>query len=247
MDAKSGAQEKFKTIQQDVLALSHRIHAHPELGFEEEKACGWLADALDGAGFQVQRGVTGLETAFIAKAGHGPLHIGICAEYDSPARDRPRLRTQHDCRDGRRRGHCRREGRRRRWVDHQRLRHSRRRSGQRQRQNSDARTQCVRRRACGDDGSSRAFRNDQDAPDRRLDVRRSLHRQGSARLRVSRTRHQRRRRAHRRADRPSACCASTFARPTAFTESPRTAETRPTWCPRTLRRVTWCARKIWLS
>jgi amidohydrolase len=83
MDAKSGAQEKFKTIQQDILALSHRIHAHPELGFEEEKACGWLADALDGAGFQVQRGVAGLETAFVAKAGHGPLHIGICAEYDS--------------------------------------------------------------------------------------------------------------------------------------------------------------------
>ncbi|HKN61531.1 MAG TPA: amidohydrolase [Candidatus Acidoferrales bacterium] len=83
MDAKSGAQEKFKTIQQDILALSHRIHAHPELGFEEEKACSWLADALDGAGFQVQRGVSGLETAFIAKAGRGPLHIGICAEYDS--------------------------------------------------------------------------------------------------------------------------------------------------------------------
>ena len=83
MDAKSGAQEKLKTIQQDILALSHRIHAHPELGFEEEKACGWLADSLDGAGFQVQRGVAGLETAFIAKAGHGPLHIGICAEYDS--------------------------------------------------------------------------------------------------------------------------------------------------------------------
>jgi metal-dependent amidase/aminoacylase/carboxypeptidase family protein len=83
MDAKSGAREKFKTIQQDILALSHRIHAHPELGFEEEKACGWLADSLDHAGFQVQRGVAGLETAFIATAGHGPLHIGICAEYDS--------------------------------------------------------------------------------------------------------------------------------------------------------------------
>jgi amidohydrolase len=83
MDAKSGAQEKFKTVQEDILALSHRIHAYPELGFEEEKACGWLADALDGAGFRVQRGVSGLETAFIAKAGRGPLHIGICAEYDS--------------------------------------------------------------------------------------------------------------------------------------------------------------------
>ncbi|HUJ33137.1 MAG TPA: M20 family metallopeptidase [Candidatus Acidoferrum sp.] len=82
MDARAGAQEKFRTIQQDMLALSHRIHAHPELGFEEDKACGWLADALDEAGFRVQRGICGLETAFVAKAGSGPLHIGICAEYD---------------------------------------------------------------------------------------------------------------------------------------------------------------------
>lgn len=83
MDAKSGAREKFKTIEQEVLGLSHRIHAHPELGFEEEKACAWLADALDEAGFAVQRRVCGLDTAFIAKTGSGPLHIGICAEYDS--------------------------------------------------------------------------------------------------------------------------------------------------------------------
>ncbi|HEX5422439.1 MAG TPA: M20 family metallopeptidase [Candidatus Acidoferrales bacterium] len=82
MGAKAGAQEKFKTIERDLLALSHRIHAHPELGFQEEKACVWLADALDCAGFHVDRGVCGLETSFIAKAGTGPLNIGICAEYD---------------------------------------------------------------------------------------------------------------------------------------------------------------------
>lgn len=41
MDAKAGAQEKFKTIEQHLLGLSHRIHAHPELGFQEEKACVW--------------------------------------------------------------------------------------------------------------------------------------------------------------------------------------------------------------
>jgi amidohydrolase len=82
MDAKTGAQEKFRAIQQDLLSLSHRIHAHPELGFEEQKACGWLADTLDAAGFPVQRGVCGLDTAFIATSGKGPLHIGICAEYD---------------------------------------------------------------------------------------------------------------------------------------------------------------------
>lgn len=73
MDAKAGAQEKFKTIEKGLLALSHRIHSHPELGFQEEKACVWLADALDAAGFRVERGVSGLDTAFVARAGTGPL------------------------------------------------------------------------------------------------------------------------------------------------------------------------------
>jgi len=65
--------------------LSHRIHGHPELMFEEEKGCEWTAAALDdaNAGFSIQTGVADLPTAFVAKAGSGPLHIGICAEYDA--------------------------------------------------------------------------------------------------------------------------------------------------------------------
>jgi amidohydrolase len=82
MDAKAGAQEKFKGVQKKVLELSHRIHAHPELGFEEEKASKWLAEALDEAGFEVQRGICDLPTAFSARSGKGPLHVAICAEYD---------------------------------------------------------------------------------------------------------------------------------------------------------------------
>jgi amidohydrolase len=81
--AKSGAQERLRGVQGKILALSHRIHAHPELGFEEEKASGWLADELSDAGFEVTHGICGLPTAFVAKAGSGPLHIAICAEYDS--------------------------------------------------------------------------------------------------------------------------------------------------------------------
>jgi amidohydrolase len=79
---KSGAQEKLKSVQDKLIGLSHRIHAHPELGFEEEKACAWLCETLDAAGFQVERGTAGVETAFLARAGNGPLHIAICAEYD---------------------------------------------------------------------------------------------------------------------------------------------------------------------
>jgi amidohydrolase len=80
--AKSAAQEKLHSVQNGLIDLSHRIHAHPELGFEEEKACEWLCESLDAAGFQVERGTAGLETAFLARAGSGPLQVAICAEYD---------------------------------------------------------------------------------------------------------------------------------------------------------------------
>ena len=83
MNAKQGAHERFKSIHKDVLSLSHRIHAHPELGFEEEKASSWLAEILSDAGMDVKLGVCDLPTAFVARAGSGPLHVAICAEYDS--------------------------------------------------------------------------------------------------------------------------------------------------------------------
>src|ERR1700733_11127377 len=83
MNAKSGAQEQLQVIQNDILGLSHRIHANPELGFEEVKASTWLAEMLGGAGMAVTLGVCDLPTAFVARTGDGPLHIAICAEYDS--------------------------------------------------------------------------------------------------------------------------------------------------------------------
>ena len=82
MNAKAGAQERFTQSQDDLLALSHRIHAHPELGFEEEKAAAWIAETLSDAGFRVETGICDMPTAFVARAGSGPLHLAICAEYD---------------------------------------------------------------------------------------------------------------------------------------------------------------------
>src|SRR2546428_12774984 len=82
MDAKAGARERLATARDDLVALSHRIHAHPEFGFEEERASAWLAETLDRAGFKVTRGVCELPTAFVAEAGSGPLCVAICAEYD---------------------------------------------------------------------------------------------------------------------------------------------------------------------
>jgi amidohydrolase len=82
MDPKAGAQERFEELRDRIVELSHRIHAHPELGFQEERASTWLADTLTEAGFVVERGICDLPTAFAARAGSGPLHIALCAEYD---------------------------------------------------------------------------------------------------------------------------------------------------------------------
>ncbi len=83
MDAKAGARERFDESRDALVALSHRIHAHPEVGFEEERASAWLAESLADGGFDVARGACDLPTAFVARAGSGPLHLAICAEYDS--------------------------------------------------------------------------------------------------------------------------------------------------------------------
>jgi len=82
MDARAAVRERVAASRDRLVALSHRIHAHPELAFEEEHAAAWCAEALDAAGFAVERGVGGLPTAFVARAGSGPLHLTLCAEYD---------------------------------------------------------------------------------------------------------------------------------------------------------------------
>jgi amidohydrolase len=82
MDPRAAAQERIDAVRDELIELSHNIHANPELGFKEEKACTWLSDALDAHGFAVDRGAYDIPTAFVARAGSGPLHIAICAEYD---------------------------------------------------------------------------------------------------------------------------------------------------------------------
>lgn len=80
---KARAQAAILKERQTCLDLSHRIHAHPELGHEEVRACGWISELLADAGFEVETGVGGLDTAFRATAGSGALHIALCAEYDA--------------------------------------------------------------------------------------------------------------------------------------------------------------------
>ena len=69
----------------EVVDLSRKIQANPETAYQEVKAVRWVSDALEGHGFEVQRGLAGLETAFEASLkgrGSGPV-IALIAEYDA--------------------------------------------------------------------------------------------------------------------------------------------------------------------
>ncbi len=80
---KAAARAAILAADEVLVALSHDVHAHPEVRFTEHKAAGWAAELLERRGFGVERGVADLETAFVATYGSGPLVLGICAEYDA--------------------------------------------------------------------------------------------------------------------------------------------------------------------
>ncbi|HEY5852830.1 MAG TPA: M20 family metallopeptidase [Aldersonia sp.] len=67
----------------DLVALSHAIHAEPELAFEEHRSVAKIVEILAARGFEVRIGVADLPTAFTATFGSGALVIGLCAEYDA--------------------------------------------------------------------------------------------------------------------------------------------------------------------
>jgi len=67
----------------ELVELSQRIHAHPEIAYEEVQAAAWLTELLEGGGFGVERGIAGLPTAFRAVAGAGRPVVAIVAEYDA--------------------------------------------------------------------------------------------------------------------------------------------------------------------
>jgi len=81
-------QEKILRVIDDaagtILSVSHQIHDHPELGYQEVFASSLIADTLIAHGFEVERGYASIPTAFCARRGsdRGP-RVAFLAEYDA--------------------------------------------------------------------------------------------------------------------------------------------------------------------
>ena len=74
---------ELEALGPQLIEISHKIHANPELRFEEHKAAALLAEELAREGFAIQKGVAGLETAFVASYGQSKPVVGFLAEYDA--------------------------------------------------------------------------------------------------------------------------------------------------------------------
>ncbi|MGQ9679737.1 MAG: M20 family metallopeptidase [Candidatus Bathyarchaeia archaeon] len=66
-----------------IIEISDKIWGYAELGLMEYKSSKLLADELERHGFEVERGVAGMPTAFVASWGEGHPIIGVMGEYDA--------------------------------------------------------------------------------------------------------------------------------------------------------------------
>lgn len=81
--ASSSVEDTVHRRSGDLIELSHSIHAEPELAFREHRSCVKTQALVAERGFEVEVAVGGLDTAFRASFGSGPLVVGVCAEYDA--------------------------------------------------------------------------------------------------------------------------------------------------------------------
>ena len=86
-DQKARIAAAVDASREEILDLSHRIHADPETAFEEHRAAAAVAEVLARHGYEVELPAGTLATAIRAvrrggRGGDGP-RIGILAEYDA--------------------------------------------------------------------------------------------------------------------------------------------------------------------
>jgi len=72
---------KAKELQNEMVAWRRDIHMYPELGFEEKRTSGLVAEIMEGFGYRVRTGVG--KTGVVAELGEGKPIVAIRADMDA--------------------------------------------------------------------------------------------------------------------------------------------------------------------
>lgn len=80
---KQAALAAIEAKEDTITCIADSVWEYAELSLQEYKSCALYCEVLEKEGFQVERGICGIETAFSASFGNGRPVIGILAEYDA--------------------------------------------------------------------------------------------------------------------------------------------------------------------
>src|SRR5438094_9181777 len=86
--------ERIDGYADELTAIRRDLHAHPEIGFEEVRTSGIVAEKLKGWGIEVHRGLGGTGVIGVLKGkGNGGKRIGLRADMDAlPMEENTKLR-----------------------------------------------------------------------------------------------------------------------------------------------------------
>src|SRR3712207_4396890 len=76
--------DRIRSYQEELVAIRRDLHAHPEIGFEEERTAGIVAERLAAWGIEVHRGIGGTGVVGVLRSGGGNARrIGLRADMDA--------------------------------------------------------------------------------------------------------------------------------------------------------------------
>ncbi|MDQ0324163.1 hippurate hydrolase [Rhodopseudomonas julia] len=84
----------------EIVAMRHELHRHPELGLEEEWTSNYVAEKLQGLGYEVHRGLAKTGVVATLTNGSGKRAVGLRADFDAlPIQEKTGLPYQSEIPD----------------------------------------------------------------------------------------------------------------------------------------------------
>jgi amidohydrolase len=75
--------DEIVAMEAEMIAWRHDLHAHPELGFEENRTAEFVAEKLDSFGIQVVRGIGKTGVVGVLRVGNQTRSVGLRADMDA--------------------------------------------------------------------------------------------------------------------------------------------------------------------
>ena len=75
--------DSIRVFEDELTAIRRDIHAHPELGFQEQRTSALVAEKLESWGLEVARGIGGTGVVATLRCGNEPRSVGLRADMDA--------------------------------------------------------------------------------------------------------------------------------------------------------------------